>query len=63
MLRTDIVEARSIKCVAVQDAFGEWAAYYGDIDDSDDAVASHGYKLPHIAALRLFPNIAGRYRD
>jgi len=49
------------KVIAVIGGCGDWAAYNGDIDWSDDYVAKHGTKIPREAAERLFiaPVIAG----
>ena len=49
---------------AIRGPVGDWAAYFGNRHTLHDAsVARYGHKLSHKAAMELFPNISGRYRE
>ena len=58
------------KVVAVDDGSGWWAAYMEnaktrELDNTNEAIADHGHKLPAGYATDIFPEIANRipYRD
>ncbi len=56
----------AIKVVAVVGHSGrDWAAYYGESDQSDNEIASNGDKLDKNAAKLLFPTFAAvlEYRE
>ena len=44
----------AIKVVAVVGSNGDWTAYFGPTEWSDDAVAAGGDKIPQRAAENLF---------
>ncbi len=48
-------DAMAYKCVAVVGDVGDWAAYYGYTDKTDEQIARNGDKMNQKAAEALFP--------